>query len=262
MSLTIDLSNKVALVTGVSQGIGLGVAESLAQAGCTIAGCARSDEDSQEARIFKERIRAYDRDCMYKSVDVTVSEQLSGLVDAVIARFGQLDCVISNAGVNVFRGTLDCSEEDWQYNIDLNLASHWRLGKLCHQHLAKSKNGSFLVMTSNHAYYTMHGCFPYNVTKTAIKGLVQSMAIEWGPEVRAIGLAPGFITTPGNDRWFRQFDNPTAKEQETIAKHPVGRLGTVEDVGAFCSFLVSDYATFMSGTTYLIDGGRSAIMQD
>ena len=146
--------------------------------------------------------------------------------------------------------------------MNLNLASHWRLAKLCKPYLEKSDDGVILLMTSNHAYYTIPGCFPYNVTKTAIKGLVQSLAIEWGPAVRTIGIAPGFIDTAGNDTWFNSFDNPNAERQRTIGMHPVKRIGTTDEVGALCVFLASDYARFISGNTILMDGGRSALMQD
>ena len=98
-----------------------------------------------------------------------------------------------------------CTEERWQYNLDLNLASHWRLSKLCKPYLEQSGEGVILLMTSNHAFGTIPGCFPYSVTKTAITGLVRNLAIEWGPAIRTVGVAPGFIDTAGNDTWFDSF---------------------------------------------------------
>jgi NAD(P)-dependent dehydrogenase (short-subunit alcohol dehydrogenase family) len=128
--------------------------------------------------------------------------------------------------------------------------------------LKESNNGVIIVMTSNHAYHSIPGCFPYNVTKTALTGLVRALAIEWGPDIRVVGLAPGFIQTEGGEVWFESFADPEAEKDKTIKRHPAGKLGTVEEVGAFCAFLASDYARFITGTTYLMDGGRSAIMQD
>ncbi|MGL1892940.1 MAG: SDR family oxidoreductase [Spirochaetaceae bacterium] len=262
MSLEIDLKGKVAVVTGVSQGLGLGVAKVLANAGCNIAGCAFSSKESDKAQNFLEIMKLENIKANYFSVDVTKLEEQSRFIDSVIKEFGRIDLVISNAGVNVFKGVLDCSEEDWSYNEQLNLSSHWRLAKLTYLYLSKNADGVFIVMTSNHCNSTMSGCFPYNVTKTALKGLVQSMAIEWGPLIRTIGIAPGFIQSPANKQWFDAYDEPKDEEKKTIDLHPVGRLGTVEDVGALCAFLASGYAGFISGTTYLIDGGRSALMQD
>ena len=100
------------------------------------------------------------------------------------------------------------------------------------------------------------------MTKTAITGLVRSLAIEWGPAVRTVGVAPGFIDTAGNDTWFGSVPDPEAERRRTVGLHPVKRIGTVEEVGALCVYLASPYARFISGTTILMDGGRSALMQD
>ena len=199
---------------------------------------------------------------LYTQTDVTNPNDLEHLVERTIAHFGRLDILISNAGVNIFEGVSNCSEALWEYNIDLNLTSHWRLSKLCQPYLAKSENGCIVIMTSNHAFSSIPGCFPYNVTKTALTGLVRAMALELAPEVRTVGLAPGFIDTDGNNKWFNSFPDPQVERQRTINLHPVKKIGTVEEVGAFCIFLASQWAGFACGTTYLLDGGRSAVMQD
>lgn len=260
--LSINLENRVAVVTGVSTGIGAAVAEMLAKAGCHVAGCARASSDSEGAVSFIRNVEKYNREAYYEPVDVTRKEQIDSFVEHVGQRWGHIDIVVSSAGLNVFRGVNNCSEEDWMYNHELNLASHWRLGKACFSWLEKSSSAVFIVMSSNHAYSSIPGCFPYNVTKSALTGLVQAMAIEWGSQVRVVGLAPGFIDTEGNDKWFESFPDPMGERERTIALHPVGRLGTSDEVGAWCAFLASDYAAFATGTTYLLDGGRSALMQD
>ncbi len=260
--LSIDLKNKTAIVTGVSSGIGAGVAEVLARAGCNVAGCARADKNSENILSFIKSVEQHGQKAFYKSVDVTKEEQISSFVEDVAEEFSGIDIVISNAGVNIFRGAAQCSEEDWTYNHELNLASHWHLAKASKQWLEKDSQGVFIVMTSNHAFSSIPGCFPYNVTKTALTGLVRALAIEWGPGIRVLGLAPGFIDTPGNDEWFRSFPNPEEERQRTIKLHPAGKLGTPEEVGSWCAFLCSDMAAFATGTTYLLDGGRSALMQD
>lgn len=262
MSLSLNLSNKVVLVTGVSSGIGLATARQFAKAGALVAGCSRKPAEDESVRNFYQEASTETLKALYVQADVTVQAELERLVNTVIETFGKIDILVSNSGVNIFEGAAGCTEDKWNYNMNLNLASHWRLAKLCKPYLEKSDDGVILLMTSNHAYYTIPGCFPYNVTKTAIKGLVQSLAIEWGPAVRTIGIAPGFIDTAGNDTWFNSFDNPNAERQRTIDMHPVKRIGTTDEVGALCVFLASDYARFISGNTILMDGGRSALMQD
>jgi NAD(P)-dependent dehydrogenase (short-subunit alcohol dehydrogenase family) len=262
MSFTIDFKDKVVLITGVSSGIGLGTAKEFAKAGAHVAGCSRKPEADEGISLFKQTVEAEGVRVLYVQCDVTKSEDLERFVEQTIHTFGRLDVVVSNAGVNIFEGSGNCSKSRWQYNLDLNLTSHWDLAKLCRPFLAKSGEGVILLMTSNHAFSTIPGCFPYNVTKTAITGLVRSLAIEWGPAIRTVGVAPGFIDTPGNDTWFSSFPDAEVERRRTIELHPVKRIGSTEEVGDLCVFLSSSKARFISGTTILMDGGRSALMQD
>ncbi|AOM75902.1 SDR family NAD(P)-dependent oxidoreductase [Pedobacter steynii] len=260
MALQIDLKGKTALVTGVSSGIGLGVAKMLGRAGCVVTGCALAAADSEEAGLFLETLKKEGSEAYYVQTDLSKAEGLEQLVTGA-ARDGGIDILVSNAGANFFEGAAECGEQEWQDNMDLNLTSHWRLTKLCRPYLER-RQGLILIMTSNHAYRTIPGCFPYNIAKTALTGLVSSLAIEWGPAIRCLGIAPGFIDTPGNENWFNSFTDPKGERQRTIDLHPVKKLGTPEEIGGWCAFLASEYAAFASGTTYLIDGGRSALMQD
>ncbi|MBK5722906.1 SDR family oxidoreductase [Dysgonomonas sp. Marseille-P4677] len=262
MSLEINFKDRVVLITGVSSGIGLGTAKEFARAGAHISGCSRKKEDEEKIQEFRQAVDNAGGQSLYTQADVTKDRDLKTLVKKTIQHFGRLDILVSSAGMNVFEGAAGCTEERWQYNIDLNLTSHWRLAKLCKPYLEQSSNGVILLMTSNHAYSTIPGCFPYNVTKTAITGLVRSLAIEWGPSIRTVGLAPGFIDTAGNDTWFESFPDALAERERTINLHPVKCIGTVEEVGSLCVYLASPLARFISGTTVLMDGGRSALMQD
>lgn len=262
MSFSIDFSNKVILVTGVSSGIGVGIAHSFAQAGAIVVGCSRKPSSDKSIIHFHKLVQLAGGTPYYIQTDVTKPEELIRYVEKAVSHFGGIDVLVSNAGVNIFKGAEKCTENDWQHNLDLNLSSHWRLAKAAKPYLEKSSCGVVLLMTSNHAYSSMPGCFPYNIAKTAITGLVRSLAIEWGPKIRAIGVAPGFIDTPGNDSWFNSFPNPEHERQLVIGLHPVKRIGTVEQVGDLCLFLASSKASFINGTTILMDGGRSALMQD
>ncbi len=262
MALSINLTGRVALVTGVSSGIGTGIARALAQAGADVAGCGFSPADDMKACGFLNDVQSAGKRGFYKQTDVEKSEDLESLVKSTINEFGRLDILVSNAGRNVFKGAAACDEDAWQQNVELNLSSHWRLAKLCRPHLEESGHGVVEIMTSNHAYATIPGCFPYNVTKTALTGLVRSLAIEWGPKIRVVGLAPGFIETPGNEIWFDSFPDPVAERDRTIRSHPAGRLGTCDEIGAWSAFLASDFAAFATGQTYVMDGGRLALLQD
>ena len=260
--LNIDLKNKVVLVTGVTSGIGAGIAAIFSQAGCVVSGCGRREESHADVQSFHGKGAEYQRATLYTQTDVTNDDDLKNLVDRTLDKFGKIDFLISNAGANSFQGSKECSDEDFDKNLNLNLRSHWKISQLCEPYLGKSDNGTIVIITSNHAFSTIPGCFPYNTTKTALRGLVQSLAIEWGPKIRAVGIAPGFVETAGAQTWFNSFPDPRVERQRTNALHPSGRIGTPDEVGAFCAFLCSEYGKFMNGTTYLMDGGRSALMQD
>jgi NAD(P)-dependent dehydrogenase (short-subunit alcohol dehydrogenase family) len=262
MPLAIDLTGKRALITGASDGVGAGIAEVLARAGCGIVGTGTVAADHPRAIAFRDKVRHHGVSVSYLAGDLVDAAVPARLVDETLAALGGLDIVVSNAGRNVFLGAGTASEQDWQDCMNLNLASHWRLAKAAKPHIEQAKPGVFIVMGSNHAFHTIPGCFPYNVAKSALTGLVQSLAIEWGPAIRVVGVAPGFIDTPGNQAWFDSFPDPSAERDLTNSRHPAGRIGTPEEVGNLCAFLASPLSGFITGNTILIDGGRSALMLD
>jgi NAD(P)-dependent dehydrogenase (short-subunit alcohol dehydrogenase family) len=262
MTLSIDLSGRRAIVTGVSSGIGAGIALALAQAGCDLAGGALESADSPGARQFTQAVEAQGRRAWYQPVDLGDGAAARAFVGWAAERLGGADLVVSNAGRNFNVGAAGCDEDDWQANLDLNLAAHWRVAQAAKPHLDRSASPVVIVIASNHAFFTIPGSFPYNVAKAGLVALVQSLALEWGPHARAVGVAPGFIDTPMNVEWFGRFADPAAKRAQIERMHPVGRIGTPAEIGALCAFLASPLAGFISGTTILADGGRSAVMQD
>jgi len=262
MSLPIDLDGKRTLITGVSSGIGLGIAAVMAEAGCDVVGCGLDAPDTDGARAFIQAVESQGRRAHYLRVDLRQDEALRAWVAEAVDWLGGLDYLISNAGLSAFTGAAHTTNAQWDDALNLNLAVHWKLSQAAYPYLQAATDPTIILMASNHAYATIPGCFPYNVAKAGMLGLVQSLAIEWGPQVRAVAIAPGFIDTPGGETWFNSFPDPAAERARTERLHPVGRIGTPREIGGLCAFLCSPFARFISGTTLLVDGGRSALMQD
>lgn len=260
--IPIDLSGKRAIVTGVTSGLGLGISVALSRAGAIVYGCGRTPESDSPVLSYRAQTGEVGVPGLYQACDVRDGDALVEFVGQAARTLGGIDIVVSNAGANRFETPDACTIESWQRNLDLNLRSHWLLAKSARPHLERSGSGVILVITSNHGLATMKGCFPYNVAKTGLFGLVRALAIDWGPAIRTVGIAPGFVWTGASEQWFDSFADSAEALRSTIARHPVGRLGTVEDIGSLCCFLASPLAGFITGTTIVADGGRTAILED
>lgn len=260
MPFTIDLSNKTVVITGATSGIGVEIAKMYAKANADIAGCGRRPaNDENVEKFFQNVYNESGKTPLYCQADVTKHEQVENFINTTIKQFGNIDVLASNAGTNIFRGAVDCTREDWLYNMNLNLESHWNIAKLCKPHL-ENRNGVIIINSSSHSHNTIPGSFPYNIAKTALIALVQSLTIEWGAKIRVVGVAPGFINTHLADNWFATFPDPAKARENTEEQHPLNRIGTPEEIGGWFVFLSSEYAAFAGGQTYLIDGGRSCLM--
>jgi NAD(P)-dependent dehydrogenase (short-subunit alcohol dehydrogenase family) len=260
MSFSIDLTGKVVLITGVSSGIGAGIAKMFAKANATIVGCALEDENhSGVEAYFKNVEKETGKKPFYFQCDVTSKENTTKFVQLAYEKYGRIDVLASNAGTNFFKGVSDCTDEDWEKNIQLNLTSHWNLATACRKYLNETK-GVIIINASCHAFTTTAGAFPYNIAKTGLKAMVQSLTMEWSPSIRTVGVAPGVIYTELAEKYFAEFPDPEEEYNRTKNFMPLQRFGTAEEIGAWFVFLASDYAAFAGGQTYLIDGGRSSVM--
>ncbi|KYP14602.1 SDR family oxidoreductase [Flavihumibacter sp. CACIAM 22H1] len=261
MAIELDFSGKRVLITGAIQGIGRAASLMFAKAGAAVTGFDLLDTTDTSVHTWAEELQAYGANSYYQKVDITNAGELEQAIAKVRKINNRLDVLVSNAGVNFFKGATATSTDDWNNNLAINLTAHWMVARACRSMLEEAQ-GVLIVISSNHAYQTIPGCFPYPVAKAALLGLVRSLALEWAPAVRTVGLAPGFVDTPGNQQWFNSFPDPATERNKTIALHPVKALADPADIGAWCVFLASSFARFASGTVYLVDGGRSAVLQD
>ena len=253
MSLAIDLSGRKALVTGVSMGIGLSIAELLACAGCDVAGCALESVDSEEVQKFIHLVESQGQRAHYHQIDLSDPSAPGQWPPMVAEQLGGVDILVSNAGRSIFSGVEPCSEETWQECVNLNLAAHWRVAQAAKPFLERGTDPVIIAIASIHAYTTVSGSFPYNVAKAGVVAMIQSLALEWGPRIRAVGIAPGYIQVR---------PIPPERLDHPSQLHPVGRIGQPENIGSLCAFLASPWSSFTSSSTILVDGGRVALMED
>jgi NAD(P)-dependent dehydrogenase (short-subunit alcohol dehydrogenase family) len=245
-------AGQTALVTGSTRGIGAGVARRLAAEGADVVVTGRTVEDGEAVadRISDEEAGS----ATFVRADMRDPDDIAALVEATVEAYGGLDVVVNSAGVQTETAADEATVEDWEFVVETDFRSYW----LTIRHAVAAMDGGAVVnVSSNHARLTMPEHFPYNAVKAGIDGMTRAMALDFGPDVRVNTVNPGWVaverTTGGVDAEYRE-------HLESI--HPTGRIGDPADVAGAVAFLASDDAAFVTGASLLVDGGRSAVMQD
>lgn len=252
-----DLSGRVAIVTGGSDGIGKGIALAMAEAGADIVVAARQQAkiDAAVAEIEKTGRRA-----VGVSVDVSDPAQIQRIVDTAMGAFGKIDVLVNNAGsswgATFKRGLLlELEASDFDGAFSTNVRSQFLCGKTVVPIMQQQATGGSIVNMSSVAGQLNLVPSPtmalYSATKAAILSFTRSMAAEWAPKVRVNALMPGLIQT---DR-TRNDPNRKATDEELAVNIAMGRVGLPSDVAGAAVFLASDAASWISGASIQIDGG-------
>jgi NAD(P)-dependent dehydrogenase (short-subunit alcohol dehydrogenase family) len=183
-------------------------------------------------------------------------DDIAALVRATADSYGGIDVLVNNAGVQTATTATEAEMDDWAFVLETDFRSFW----LCAKHAVEHMSGGGVVinMSSNHAFSTMPGLFPYNAVKAGINGMTRALALELGPyDIRVNTVNPGWTAV---ERTREELPGDERRRVEKL--HPLGRIGTPEDVAGAVAFLASDDAAFVTGASILVDGGRSAVMQD
>jgi NAD(P)-dependent dehydrogenase (short-subunit alcohol dehydrogenase family) len=253
--MNIDLSGKNAFVTGSSSGIGSAIAISLAATGCRVAVHFRSNKESAEETAAKIR-ETGGPDPIIVQGDVSEAESLAKCFGTIDSEFEHLDIFINNAGIDGEKQNVAESEpEDFEKVIAINLTGGYRGIRAALQRMIPRKSGVILSVTSVHERVPWAGHAAYCASKAGMAILTQSVALELGGSgIRILNLAPGAIKTEINkDVW----SDPDTKA-DLLDKIPMRRLGTTDEMGRLATLLVSDYASYVSGTTIFADGAMAA----
>ncbi|HEX8428817.1 SDR family NAD(P)-dependent oxidoreductase [Hymenobacter sp.] len=236
--------NKVCLVTGATSGIGRAVAVQMGREGGCVAILGRDADDGRE--VVRE-IKAAGSEAIFVKVDLGRDAPLQAAVRKVLATWGRIDVLVSNAAVMTFKPLLKLDPKDWDQVLNVNLRALFRLSQLCLPHM---KRGSIVAVSSVHAHQTTPNVVPYAASKGAIEAFVRGLSLEIPhTHARINAVAPGAVDTP------MLWSNPNVKSgKEKIT----GQVGTPNELAAAICFMASPEASFINGTTLVVDGGRLA----
>ncbi len=244
------MAGKVAIVTGGSRGIGLGIVGLLAQAGAKVV---FSDVNRELGEAAEQALTGQGHDVWFQHSDTSRREATEALAEAVIGRYGRIDVLCPNAGIYPETRLEDISEEEWDAVCAVNLKGPFLMAKACLPQMKKQRSGRIIVTSSiTGPRVSSPGHGHYAATKAGLIGFIRTAALEWAPyQITVNAVQPGNILTEGVKQ---HRDQAFIDAQE--AAIPLGRLGTPTDVANAVLFLASDGAAYITGQSIVVDGGQ------
>ena len=251
------LENKVALISGAGSvgpgwGNGKSTAVAFARDGARIFAVDLVPEAAAETQGI---IASEGGVCETHTCDVTDAPQVKAMIDACIAQFGRIDILINNVGGSMPGGPVELSQEDWQGQLDFNLTSAFLACKYVLPHMETQGGGAIVNNASIYGLIGSAGMPAYSAAKGAVLSLTRQLAVDYGPEnIRVNGLCPGATLSP-RVKGYIDSGMVSAKAVEELAL--LGRLAECEEIGNVIAFLASDAASYIHGTSMVVDGGQT-----
>jgi 3-oxoacyl-[acyl-carrier protein] reductase len=249
--MDLGLKNKTILVTAASRGLGYGAAKALVEEGAKVIICGRSEES------LKNAITSLGPNSQYFVADVSKSEDIAELIDHVKQATPKLDGLFVNAGGPPPGTFSDLSDEHWKSAFELTLMSSVRLTRESLPLLRNSNSPSILYSTSISVKEPIQNLLLSNAIRPAIVGMMRTISDEIGPEgIRVNAICPGYVYTKRVDELLAKSKEGISSAKDAIeARIPLKRMGTPEEFGAVCAFLLSPKASYVHGALLLVDGG-------
>lgn len=247
----IDLSGKVALITGTTSGFGRHMAVTLAKAGAHVAITGRRTERLAE---LKAEIEAFDGRALPVALDVTDVASIAACIDTAETELGPLDIVVNNAGMNVDQMAVDVTPESYDTVMNTNLrGAFFTATEAARRMIERGRPGRIVNIASIGGHTVLPGLSVYCMSKAGMLMMTKSLAREWARhEINVTALCPGFIETELNAHWFA-----TEAGQKQVKRYPRRRLGEIADLDGALLLLASDQGRIVTGTSITIDDGQS-----
>ncbi len=244
-----DLSGKVAMVTGSARGIGREIALRLAEAGADVV-----VSDVADAEPVAEEIRKTGRQSLAVTADVTSASDVASLVEKVVEKFERIDILVNNAGIARDQLLLRMSDEDWEAVLNVNLKSVFLCSRAVLRHMLRQRWGRIISISSIVGIVGNPGQANYASSKAGIIGFTKTLAREVGSRgITANAIAPGFIVSKMTDQLSEE------QKGEMLKRIPLGFLGTPRDVAEAVAFLASEEARYITGQVLGVDGGLGGL---
>lgn len=256
--MTKRFKEKVIIITGAGKGIGRAAALAFASEGGSVVVADISDVDGRET---VKQIKASGGKSVFVQCDVAQTEDVQHLVNEAVANFGGVDVLYNNAGVVRYGTVVDMSEEDWDRILNINLRGSFLTCKYAIPEMRKRGGGAIVNTTSVQAFASQQTVAAYSASKGGILSMTKTIALDHALEnIRCNCIAPGSIETPMLNDAANLFvpENPQQAIDDWGKLHPLGRVGTADEVAKLAMFLASDDSSFSTGSCFFIDGGLLA----
>lgn len=248
------LKDKSIIVTGATSGMGMAMAEAFVREGANVI---LSGRDIERGLALEKKLNLTGKKSVFVAGDISKPQANEQLVKVAIRNFGKLDIIVTNAGNLGIGSVTDISLEEWDYTLAANLNSVFYLSRFAIPEMKKTGKGVILANSSIAAFKSFPNHAAYCASKAALVALVKEMALDYGPEIRVNTICPGPVDTPLIWDSAEAFQNPSTIVQQTANNTLMKRLGKPEDIASLALFLISDEASWITGSAYTIDGGIS-----